>query len=115
MTPCTTAGCHSGVEFDITALATYEQPLSIQACVSGTCKTATYPSEEQLPDRFFVEVSDGEDGPGTIVQAHMTVTGPDGEVLAHQEWSDVPLDEQIRPNGASCPPICHVGRVRLEA
>lgn len=112
--PCTLAGCFSGVRFDITVLQGHEQPVTIDACVNDVCKTLAYPVEEDLPESVFVELEGQEVDAGTVVEARLVATGPDGDVIAEQHWDRVPLDERLRPNGPRCPPTCWVGRVRLE-
>lgn len=115
VTPCTAAGCFSGVDFDISRLQGREQPVTIEACVNDVCKTATYPVEENLPQNLFVELEEDEVDAGAVVHARLVATGPDAQVIADHRWERVPLDEQLQPNGPSCPPTCWVGNVRLEA
>lgn len=86
--------------------------MTIEACAAEACKTATYGQDEEIPQRFFVEIEDVESG--LAVGATIRVSGPTSDIIVEEQWDWVPLDQELRPNGATCPPTCYVGRVRVE-
>jgi len=49
---------------------------------------------------------------GASAQISFTLTDVEGDVLAHVQNEDIPM-ERSQPNGPGCPPVCFFGRLTV--
>jgi hypothetical protein len=104
---CTAVGCTTGAYVNLSALPLHPGPKSrVTVCVDQHCTTRSPASSPLVGAQADAPYHDER-----VVTVTISMTGPDGEVLAH---SSVQAQlHRTQPNGADCGPTCYYAALQL--